>query len=411
MIARSPPMLLIGLIAVLWLVLRLVFVAGEKYIDGPMTPISLEEWLYPDMSTSVPLPSKLMPWNFPSVDMPPLANAQMGGRRGMSPVDDDGDGEQPLALSRAALAPTGAALSARALQIALPVNGPRAELQNGDTLPRQYQVMLAHLLSPTRLSNRRSTFLMAGDGGAQMANAGIGASRDSAVSMARTRNWLVALWAYYRPDALSIDAPIPSGNGPAQLGGSQLGGRAAVRLGQRGQGEAFMRIVSAGRQMRDAEGAIGVAMRPISRVPVQLVAERRQRLAGQDGRSAFATYAVGGVSDAPVAAGWRIDSYGAAGIVGARQRDLFAQGQIRVTHDVVRLGGLRISGGAGGWAGAQAGASRADIGPTIDARLDNQRADASGLVGSPRLSIDWRQRVTGQAAPTSGLAITLATDF
>jgi hypothetical protein len=435
MIARSPPLLLIGLVAALWLVARLLFVAGEEYVDGTGAPISLEEWLYPDMAMSVPVPSKLMPWNFPSVDMPPMdyAPPPVNGRAHPAGVQVAGTGGKWTAKTPALLlfdvhrAETLAAknglppLSAMAMLAGGPGLAAGHGLAGGagmasDTLPQQYRVMLAHLMSPTRLANRRAAFAMAaanGQGAHQRMD--ISATPPGMDGGAQRRRWLASLWAFYRPEGGSGNAAAATGagagTGPALLGGSQWGARVAVSVGRSGQAEGFARVASAGRNAHGVEGAVGVAVRPFSGVPIQVVAERRQRLAGQDGRSAFAAYAVGGVSDAPITAGWRIDGYGAAGIVGARQQDLFAQGQMRVTHDVIKLGGLRISGGAGGWAGAQRGAARADIGPTIDARLDNQRAQAGGLVGNTRLSIDWRQRVAGQAAPTSGIAITLGSDF
>ncbi len=65
---------------------------------------------------------------------------------------------------------------------------------------------------------------------------------------------------------------------------------------------------------------------------------------------------------------------------------------------------LRVSLGGGVWGGAQEDAQRLDLGPTlrIDARLGKVPA---------RLTIDWRQRVAGEAAPASGVAATIATGF
>jgi hypothetical protein len=54
--------------------------------------------------------------------------------------------------------------------------------------------------------------------------------------------------------------------------------------------------------------------------------------------------------------------------------------------------------------GAQPGISRLDIGPEIQVRLPLPQ-------GGARLSVEWRERVAGDALPGSGLAITLGADF
>ncbi|VVT20968.1 hypothetical protein SPHINGO361_150133 [Sphingomonas sp. EC-HK361] len=60
--------------------------------------------------------------------------------------------------------------------------------------------------------------------------------------------------------------------------------------------------------------------------------------------------------------------------------------------------------GLGAWGGAQREASRLDIGPSIVALVPVGRQRA-------RLTIDWRQRVAGNARPGSGLALTIGADF
>ena len=148
---------------------------------------------------------------------------------------------------------------------------------------------------------------------------------------------------------------------------------------------------------RGAEGAVGLDWKPLPRVPVRLLAERRQAL-GRDGRSAFSLTLYGGVDAAP-AGPLRLDAYAQAGAVGARRRDLFADGAARLT---VAVGPLRIGGGA--WAAAQPGVSRLDAGPHADVRLRAGR-------GTLALSADWRFRLAGRASPGSGPALTLSTGF
>lgn len=209
--------------------------------------------------------------------------------------------------------------------------------------------------------------------------------------------WSGSAWLAPRQGGITDASPA----GPT-LGGSQAGGRIALQLDQAGHWEGYGRIVTAGRLVSAAEAAVGVAWQPRASLPLRLAVERRQRIVGDNGRSALSAYVVGGVSDAALPAGWRLDGYGAAGVVGAHRRDGFAEASLRVTRPLVSLGALHLSGGAGGWAAAQPGVSRIDVGPTISARIDH--------VG-PRLSLDWRQRITGNAAPDSGAALTIAADF
>ena len=180
------------------------------------------------------------------------------------------------------------------------------------------------------------------------------------------------------------------------LGGSQAGARAMFRVN-----EDFARPISLSLRVssplrRDGvEAAAGVEWQPFANLPVRLLAERRQRVSGE-GRSAFALLAHGGINDRPIAAGFLLDAYAQAGLVGARSRDLFADGGatlVRPVNDAVAIGG-------GAWGGVQPGSARLDIGP---------RATASA--GRMRLSIDYRFRVAGDAAPASGPSLTIGTDF
>lgn len=195
----------------------------------------------------------------------------------------------------------------------------------------------------------------------------------------------------------------PALSGQAALGGSQAGVRAGWRLDRVGRVEAFTRLSSAGRPGDGAEGALGIAFRPNHRLPVQFVAERRQALAGDDGRSAFAAYAVGGVDSLP-GGPVLVDAYAAAGVVGFRSRELFAEGSAVARIPVARLGPVDLSAGGGAWAAAQPGASRVDVGPRAQLRWHQ------GPV-RPVVSLDWRQRVAGDARPQSGPALTVGVDF
>ena len=60
--------------------------------------------------------------------------------------------------------------------------------------------------------------------------------------------------------------------------------------------------------------------------------------------------------------------------------------------------------GVGAWGAAQPGAARLDAGPGLAYRLPLRGANV-------RIEADWRFRLAGDAAPGSGPALTLATDF
>ena len=93
--------------------------------------------------------------------------------------------------------------------------------------------------------------------------------------------------------------------------------------------------------------------------------------------------ASGGVSDVALPAGFRLDAYAQAGVVGLHRRDGFADGAVVIDRRVgpdetspLRLGGLA--------AGAvQPGAARIDVGPRLTLRLP-QVGEAAGshLIGA-----------------------------
>lgn len=211
---------------------------------------------------------------------------------------------------------------------------------------------------------------------------------------------------------LSVDAWMLARNGAgagalagnsALLGGSQAGARLLYRV--TGGGNAPLSLstrLSSPLRRAGTEAAIGVEWQPAAAVPVRLLAERRERVTGTT-RSAFALLAHGGVSKFPIAVGFRLDAYAQAGVVGMRRRDLFADGGATL----VRPLGSSAEGpalGVGAWGGARPGASRLDIGPRLTTTLAAEGVRA-------RVSLDWRFRVAGDAAPASGPALTLATGF
>jgi hypothetical protein len=179
------------------------------------------------------------------------------------------------------------------------------------------------------------------------------------------------------------------------LGASQAGARATYRIaGTQAPLALSLRLTVPVERPRGAEAGAGLDWKPIGRLPVHLLLERRQKL-GTEGRSAFGVTLYGGGETklGPL----HIDGYAQAGAVGVRRRDLFADGGVRAALPV---GPLRL--GAGAWAAAQPEASRLDVGPHVALRFHPLPA---------ALSADWRFRIAGTARPGSGPALTLAADF
>jgi hypothetical protein len=147
------------------------------------------------------------------------------------------------------------------------------------------------------------------------------------------------------------------------------------------------------------EGSLGISWQPLKALPVRLLAERRQRLGSAlgGGRDAFALLAEGGLYERPLPFGFTLDGYGQAGVIGANRRDLFADGALTATYPFMP----RFAIGAGMWGGVQPGLSRFDAGPRLSYQL------RPGL----RAHLDYRFRMTGNADPRSGPALTIAAGF
>lgn len=193
----------------------------------------------------------------------------------------------------------------------------------------------------------------------------------------------------------------PASTAPAgQLGGSQGG----VRLSYAIDGARRLALnarVSSALDGTGREVGLGITWRP-TRAPVTLLAEERLPLDG--GRAGPAVAAVGGLNPTPVAAGFRLEGYAQAGAVKRGNIQAFADGFVRLTRPVTS-GALAIDLGAGAWGGAQPGAARLDLGPSLGLTLPP--VDGRRL----RLTLDWRQRLAGRARPGSGIAAALGLDF
>lgn len=212
------------------------------------------------------------------------------------------------------------------------------------------------------------------------------------------RKWRMSGWMLWRDGGEPGADYVPSG----RLGGSQAGMRLDAELASPGGSvlRAYARASAALARPAAPEGALGLAYQPARRLPVSLAVERRIAL-GRGARDAMAFVAAGGFGPMALSPAIEAEAYVQTGFVGLRTADRFVDGKISAfalkPTDRLRLG-ASLSGGA------QPDVSRLDIGPEMQVRLPSAPL-------ASRLSVEWRMRVAGNAAPGSGLAVTLAADF
>ncbi|MEP9402986.1 hypothetical protein [Sphingomonas sp. VNH70] len=187
--------------------------------------------------------------------------------------------------------------------------------------------------------------------------------------------------------------------GPVQLGGGQAGVRMRMPVVPDG------RFALAGRLATPLAGpgheaALGVEWRPAA--PVALVVERRVAL--DRSASGVGLGAIAGIDRPDLPGGFALEAYGQAGAVARTGIEPYADGAVRALHPVAQVGRAELRLGIGGWGAAQREGQRIDIGPSAVLALPVGRVPV-------RLSLDWRQRIGGNAAPGSGPALTLGSDF
>lgn len=213
-------------------------------------------------------------------------------------------------------------------------------------------------------------------------------------------------WLFLRPGGDGDAKVVAGAPGPAFYGRSQAGAILRYRLApaSRFDPAAYLRADAALVSRGERQVALGVSARPLAALP--LVAHAEMRATRQDGRTELrpAAFVTTGTDAAPLPVGFALRSYGQVGYVGGRFASAFADGLAVATREVARfdLGSLRA--GAGVWGGAQRGVQRLDIGPS--AALSIRLGDAPA-----NLSLDYRVRVAGDAAPGSGAALTLSRSF
>ena len=215
-------------------------------------------------------------------------------------------------------------------------------------------------------------------------------------------------WAFWRQG--SDRAPVSQGRVPI-YGASQIGSLLQYRLAARNPRDprlyarAYKALVPRG----ESEVALGASLRPLAALPLRAAGELRYTDAAFADELRPAAHVVTEIAPLSLPFGTQMEAYGQAGWVGGAAATAFADGQASLTRGIAAVSqasgnDLNLSLGAAAWGGAQEDAQRIDIGPTM--RLDL-------MVGAvpARISIDWRERVGGQAEPDSGLAATLSARF
>ena len=220
--------------------------------------------------------------------------------------------------------------------------------------------------------------------------------------------WSVDAWGFWRQG--SNAAPIAQGRVPI-YGASQVGAVLQYRIapGSGRDPRLYARAYRALVRRGESELALGASARPMRQVPVRVFAEMRLTDGAFRSEIRPAAFAVTELAPLVLPLGTRLETYAQAGWVGGVDDTFFADGQASLTREIPAMArasdnALRLSVGAGAWGGAQEDAHRVDLGPTM--RLDMSISDVPA-----RLSLDWRERVEGDAGPESGLAVTLSTSF
>lgn len=253
---------------------------------------------------------------------------------------------------------------------------------------------LAGYDQPNRTFYARASYARAT--AAHEADAVTGAGAASPPRAISSSRWSGSGWAFVRGGGHT--APLsPVG----QIGAGQSGVRVLYRAADG--------VSLSGRVSRtiggpdQTEAAAGIDWQPVASLPVHLTAERRIAI-DHGGRNAFALGAAGGVYAVPLAPGWRLYGYGEAGVVGARRRDLYADGAIRAGRALDLGDGRSLTLGVGAWGAAQPHAARLDAGPSAVLRLPIEHRTLA-------LALDYRARIIGDARPYSGMALTVGVDF
>ncbi|MEH6756440.1 MAG: hypothetical protein V7676_02880 [Parasphingorhabdus sp.] len=215
-------------------------------------------------------------------------------------------------------------------------------------------------------------------------------------------------WSFVRSgdgsDRFGQAVPMLQSSG-GQYGGSQAGGILTYRLtGDRQRNlSAFVRTSTALFTKGEEDVAVGMKLKPVGKVPISFFAEQRVGV-GSSLKRGTAFYLAGGSGPDPFLFGTALESYGQMGYIFSNDNSYFFDASANVQRDILKHGIYKLTAGAGVWAGGQEGLQRFDIGPRANLYIPVGEADV-------RFSLDWRQRMGGNAAPESGVALTVAMGF
>jgi hypothetical protein len=214
------------------------------------------------------------------------------------------------------------------------------------------------------------------------------------------REWLsISTWAIWRPGSVAARTGL---NG--QLGGSQIGARARLQLSDKPITPiTYVRISMPTDNKKGKEGALGVGLMSRRIIPVELGIERRVKLS-EGGRNVWVLSVVTGFDSKPVGRHMAVRGYGQVGVIGFRKRDFAADGEVALEREFEFGKRSSVMAGIGFWGSTQPKLARIDVGPTVTVfpKLGAQRF---------RLSLQWRERLAGNALPGSGPAISVGADF
>jgi hypothetical protein len=220
--------------------------------------------------------------------------------------------------------------------------------------------------------------------------------------------WSLDAWAFWRQG--SNAAPVSQGRVPI-YGASQVGTLLQYRVAALGARDPRLYVRGYRALVTDGESelALGASIRPVAALPLRMAGELRYTDAAFTNELRPSAYVVTELPPIRLPYGAQLEAYGQAGWVGGASATPFADGQASVTREVDAVTeasgeALRFSLGAGAWGGAQNDAQRIDVGPTM-------RFDLTLGAVPARISVDWRERVGGQAGPDSGVAATLSARF
>lgn len=224
----------------------------------------------------------------------------------------------------------------------------------------------------------------------------------------RWPRWSADAWALVRGGR---SAPALA-SGAAAYGGSQTGAVLRYNLAPSSpiRPQLYMRATAAlAATVREPEGAVGLMIRPLRRLPLAVMGEVRLQAGPAPARVRPVIMAVSELAPVRLPLGSEAEVYAQAGWAGGSFPTAFYDAAAVVEHGVAEpVPGLGLRAGGGLWTGGQTGAARLDIGPQLELRT---------MVGPQRrrirvrLAVDWRFRVAGRAEPGSGPAVTLSAGF